>query len=97
MWNPKPTRYKSQKYLGFIKLLPCEVANRECMGQIIPHHVEAGGVGTKCHDTFTIPLCVFHHAETHRGAKSFLEKYNIDLWRTIAKLITRFLIEAQDG
>ena len=98
MWNPKPIRYKSPEYLGFIKLLPCEIDNEECMGQSIPHHVEPGGVGTKCDDTFTVSLCVGHHDEVHtQGVKTFTKKYNLDFWRIIARNMTKYLREVIDG
>ena len=88
---PKPQRYEDKEYLAWIRTLPCEAEGKECMGEIIYHHVEAYGTSIKCSDTFTIPLCVGHHDEIHRGAESFIKKYNFDLWRTIAKLITRYL------
>ena len=37
------------------------------------------GIGTKASDAFTVSLCREHHAESHRGEKSFERKYCINL------------------
>lgn len=37
------------------------------------------GMGEKASDAFTVALCRDHHAETHRGEKTFERKYGMDL------------------
>jgi hypothetical protein len=37
------------------------------------------GIGTKSSDAQTVALCRDHHAETHRGERTFERKYNMDL------------------
>jgi len=42
------------------------------------HHLigwRQGGMGTKAHDSFTIPLCRIHHTELHNDPKAFERKY----------------------
>ena len=34
-----------------------------------------GGMGTKAHDLFVIPLCRAHHDELHADAVAFEKKY----------------------
>ena len=37
------------------------------------------GMGIKPSDAFTLALCRDHHAESHRGERTFEAKYNLDL------------------
>lgn len=37
------------------------------------------GVGTKSSDAQTVSLCRDHHAETHRGERTFERKHGLDL------------------
>lgn len=37
------------------------------------------GIGQKASDGFTVSLCRDHHSESHRGEKSFEQKYGLDL------------------
>lgn len=37
------------------------------------------GTGIKPSDRFCVPLCADHHAESHRGERTFERKYGIDL------------------
>ena len=37
------------------------------------------GMGFKPSDAFTVSLCHEHHAESHRGERTFEQKYQIDL------------------
>ncbi|MDI7637113.1 DUF968 domain-containing protein, partial [Cronobacter sakazakii] len=48
-----------------------------------------GGMGTKAHDLFVLPLCRRHHDELHRDTVAFEEKYGSQL-----ELIFRFLDRA---
>ncbi|MEQ5350179.1 DUF968 domain-containing protein, partial [Proteus genomosp. 6] len=47
-----------------------------------PHHIIGhgmGGMGTKAHDLFTIPLCRTHHDELHRDPKQWEATYGNQL------------------
>lgn len=74
----KHKTFRSKKYLAFVRSLPCSILNDPCgcAGQVVPHHVDGGGVGMKCSDALTIPLCHGHHMEHDaRGKKTFYELY----------------------
>lgn len=75
MLRPKRTRWECEKYTRWVKQQPCA-----CCGQQSddPHHLIGygqGGMGTKAHDLFVIPLCRAHHDELHADMKAFEEKY----------------------
>ncbi|MEE8382237.1 MAG: hypothetical protein V3R78_10245 [Thermodesulfobacteriota bacterium] len=89
--NFKTRTPRSKSYLAYIRRKPCLIIN--CKGEAIPHHSSAGGVGIKCSDYHTIPLCHIHHDEIHRGQTTFLDKYAIDLWRVIAGLLESYIME----
>ncbi|MWC62597.1 DUF977 family protein [Escherichia coli] len=57
-----------------------------------PHHLIGhgqGGMGTKAHDLFVLPLCRKHHNELHTDTVAFEEKYGSQL-----ELIFRFIDRA---
>lgn len=57
-----------------------------------PHHLIGhgqGGMGTKAHDLFVLPLCRTHHNELHADTVAFEEKYGSQL-----ELIFRFIDRA---
>ncbi|KXN53213.1 hypothetical protein AUS43_01305 [Escherichia coli] len=57
-----------------------------------PHHLIGhgqGGMGTKAHDLFVLPLCRKHHDELHADTVAFEEKYGSQL-----ELIFRFIDRA---
>lgn len=82
---PKPKRVQDKKYLKWMKAHLCLMWNpwakdRHCQGQVISHHISTGGMGTKCSDYETVPLCNEHHREIHdKGKKIFQAKYELDL------------------
>jgi len=86
--NSKKADYarRSPEHLQWLRGRPCTVGRREgCGGKIEAAHVDhAGGkgVGIKVADWKAVPLCADHHAELHRGAKTFEAKYKIDLVAT---------------
>ncbi|MGP0818145.1 DUF968 domain-containing protein, partial [Escherichia coli] len=57
-----------------------------------PHHLIGhgqGGMGTKAHDLFVLPLCRKHHNELHTDTVAFEDKYGSQL-----ELIFRFIDRA---
>ena len=63
-----------------------------CAGRIEAAHVDhAGGKGTstKVPDFFAVPLCTGHHAELHRGARTFEMAHQIDLVATAGEFARR--------
>lgn len=75
MLRPKRRRWQSEKYTRWVKSQPCA-----CCGKTAddPHHLIGygqGGMGTKAHDLFVIPLCRAHHDELHAEVGAFEAKY----------------------
>ena len=83
------------KYRAWIRTQECVVDF--CQRDSEVSHMEAGGMGMKCSDYRTLPKCHEHHMEYHRGAKTFLEKYNIDKWQKIAIYQEQYLVELKEG
>ena len=76
---------RSSAHLAFIRTLPCVCCGRTRGVQAA--HVGSRGMGQKCSDLETIPLCDFHHKEQHRiGMKKFLLLYDLDIPALIAML-----------
>ncbi|MBH2810146.1 DUF968 domain-containing protein [Serratia liquefaciens] len=79
---PKRERWTSEKFTRWVKSQPCA-----CCGNPSddPHHIIGhgqGGMATKAHDFFTIPLCRKHHDELHRDLSRWEEEYGsqIEVW-----------------
>lgn len=73
--RPKRSRWERPAYLKWVKSQPCQ-----CCGGAAddPHHLIGygqGGMGTKAHDSLTIPLCRKHHDELHRDLRAFENQY----------------------
>lgn len=73
--RPKRIRWENTAYLSWVKSQSCA-----CCGQAADdaHHLIGwgqGGVATKAHDIFTIPLCRKHHNELHNDPVKFERKY----------------------
>ena len=77
------------EYLEFIREQRCIICHSS---PCEPHHVDTGGVGMKCSDYLTVPLCWTHHKEIHRiGKQTFVEKHRINLYHCISQLMVRWL------
>lgn len=69
--KPKMQRWENTQWLQWVKTQPCCVCGQQADD---PHHIIGhgmGGMGTKAHDLFTIPLCRIHHDELHRDPKQW--------------------------
>ena len=89
MLRPKRHRWENEKYTGWVKSQNCMCCNKPADD---PHHLIChgqGGMGTKAHDLFVIPLCREHHDELHAGPVAFEAKYGDQL-----TLLFRFLDRA---
>ncbi|HFK6833492.1 DUF968 domain-containing protein [Citrobacter freundii] len=90
MKRPKRIRWTAPKYLAWIKTQPCESCRRPADD---PHHLIGhgqGGMGTKAHDLFVIPLCREHHDELHADPVAFEAKYG-DQLMLVFRVIDRAL------
>lgn len=86
MLRPKRRRWESTKYTRWVKSQPCACCNQQADD---PHHIIGygqGGMGTKSHDLFVIPLCRAHHDELHRDVRAFEARYGSQI-----VLLFRFL------
>ncbi|WP_039028979.1 DUF968 domain-containing protein [Leclercia adecarboxylata] len=75
MKRPKRTRWENAKYLAWVKTQPCECCGKPSDD---PHHLIGwgqGGMATKAHDIFAIPLCRQHHTELHNDPVKFERKH----------------------
>lgn len=89
MLRPKRRRWENEKYTRWVKAQPCACCNKQADD---PHHLIGhgqGGMGTKAHDLFVLPLCRLHHRELHVDTVAFEKKYGSQL-----ELIFRFIDRA---
>lgn len=89
MLKPKRRRWVNEKYTRWVKAQPCVCCNKQADD---PHHLIGhgqGGMGTKAHDLFVIPLCREHHDELHADPVAFEAKYGDQL-----VLVFRFIDRA---
>ena len=87
--RPKRRRWSNEKYTQWVKQQPCLCCGKQADD---PHHLIGygqGGMGTKAHDLFVLPLCRAHHDELHADARAFEAKYG-----TQPELIIRTLDRA---
>ena len=66
-------RHKNNKYLQFVRSLPCAYCKAP---EADPHHIIGigmGGMGTRADDLATMPLCMKCHAKVHENPKEWIE------------------------
>jgi hypothetical protein len=88
MRRPKRLRWENRDYLNWVKTQPCECCQQQSDD---PHHLIGwgqGGMATKAHDIFSIPLCRKHHTELHNDRLAFERKYGSQL-EMIIKVLDR--------
>jgi hypothetical protein len=71
MLRPKRRRWANEHYTRWVKTQPCAGCGNQSDD---PHHLIGygqGGMGTKAHDLFTIPLCRKCHNVLHRDTRAF--------------------------
>ncbi|MCL8662943.1 DUF968 domain-containing protein, partial [Salmonella enterica subsp. enterica serovar Enteritidis] len=89
MLRPKRRRWVNERYTRWVKSQPCACCGKQADD---PHHLIGhgqGGMGTKAHDLFVLPLCRTHHNELHADTVAFEERYGSQL-----ELIFRFIDRA---
>ena len=93
--KPRRGPERDEKYRNFIRGLGCIVCR-----DTVPHnpqssktecaHIGERGLGQKCSDYETVPLCSYHHrigpTSHHVLGKHFWSRHGIDRDRTIAAL-----------
>ncbi|HBC3457112.1 TPA: DUF968 domain-containing protein [Vibrio parahaemolyticus] len=89
--KPKPIRWESDKYLSFVRKLPCRVCGKTAG---IAHHLIGHGegkMGSKSSDMFTIPLCHEHHQNLHLDMNAWEDQHGDQLWH-VKETINRALV-----
>lgn len=92
----KSNLFRSDKYLEWIKTLPCVVSGQPATDC---HHLKKPGLGggMKCSDLFTIPLIRFYHTKFHTiGWKSWEEDHG-DQWEHAARTLAMAVEAIQSG
>ena len=86
--------YRDDDYKKFIREQPCCVIGTldSEIENVVPHHVDARGMGTKCSDYRTIPLSQSIHLELHQiGKRRFMEKYAVDFREVIIQCLSKYI------
>lgn len=78
-FKPK-ARLRSTAHRDWVRDHRCCVPGCQDMPIEVAHISRSwsGGMGDKSSDAMTISLCRAHHAESHRGEKTFARKHNIN-------------------
>lgn len=79
-FKPK-ARLRSYAHCDWVRGHFCSVPGCQLMPIEVAHVNRAnnGGMSLKASDAFTVSLCREHHAESHRGEKSFEAKHRVNL------------------
>lgn len=79
-FKPKP-RLRSTAHRDWVRDHYCCVPGCQLMPIEVAHVNRAStrGMGEKSSDALTISLCREHHAESHRGEKTFERKYGFSM------------------
>lgn len=89
--RPPKVKRRSPAHCNFVRDHDCCVPG--CTARPIEvAHVRRNGSGAmsqKPSDRYTVSLCRDHHAESHRGERTFEERYGIDLWALAAEFVRR--------
>jgi hypothetical protein len=75
MRRPKRRRWENTKYLKWVRSQPCVACGQQADDA---HHLIGhgqGGIGTKAHDLFTMPLCRADHRELHADPVAWESKH----------------------
>ena len=81
MARPKEITWKSEKYLNFVRSLPCVVPGKT--EGVVAHHLIGHGegkMGANTHDLFIFPLTSEEHRKFHDAPKGWEEKHGSQLF-----------------
>ncbi|BBM66337.1 hypothetical protein VA249_29830 [Vibrio alfacsensis] len=91
MARPKEKAWHSEKYLKFVRSLPCVITHKT--EGVVAHHLIGHGegkMGGKAHDLFTMPLSADEHQRFHHDPKAWEAKNGSQLFyvkQTIKKAL----------
>ncbi|RJR07932.1 DUF968 domain-containing protein [Candidatus Parcubacteria bacterium] len=96
LFNPQPKQitFISEKYLNFVRSMPCSVCGKM---DTEAHHIRFAynsGTGMKPSDTWAIPLCRHHHRAIHdAGIKTFHAQTGLNIYRELFLVAKRYIEE----
>ncbi|GLO62982.1 hypothetical protein MACH09_34900 [Vibrio sp. MACH09] len=101
MRSPKPMTWHCEKYLAFVRTLPCVVTGEKTseMVTVCAHHLIGHGEGKmagKAHDLFVFPIRTDEHTKLHDNPKQWERRYGSQLLHvknTISKALMLGAIE----
>ena len=83
----KSPPWRSEKYLAWIRTLPCCICG---IPSSVAHHVKGvghfSGAALKASDILTMPLCIPHHSEFHSDPELLDEQYYY-ICRTVERAV----------
>lgn len=81
-YKPK-LRLRSTAHRDWVRSHHCSVPGCQLMPIEVAHVNRAAhrGIGMKASDAFTVSLCREHHAESHRGERTFEARHGIRLMK----------------
>jgi len=84
MARPKPSTWKCESYLKFIRSLPCVVTGSKGtdLDPVVAHHLIGHGegkMGGKAHDIFTFPILASEHTKLHHRVKAWEDRHGDQL------------------
>jgi hypothetical protein len=91
MARPKEITWHSEKYLNFVRSLPCVITGKK--EGVVAHHLIGHGegkMGGKAHDLFTMPLVADEHRRFHDDPKGWEARHGSQLFyvkQTIKKAL----------
>lgn len=94
--NFKKKQYRSEKYMKFVRDLPCVVCGTMPCD---PHHTTKAGMSIKATDLSCIPVCRIHHDEFNAvgsGPRTFEAKHNINIKTELIKTLMKYIC-SRDG
>lgn len=101
-------RLRDGVFMRFVKTLLCSVEEEwpdpntpptPCSGVIEADHMGDRGLGQKCSDSETAPMCTGHHRERtdHTGSFKHLKREDVRAWRQRAIQRTQTLFAESGG
>ena len=96
---PKNKRWRSERYLKYVRSLPCAYCGKPADHA---HHLigvgSLGGMGTKAPDWATLPSCAVCHSRIHQGSWSIMVNVQWEhITRTFGKAIDDGVLVLSDG
>jgi hypothetical protein len=87
---PKKKPARNDEYKKFIEAQKCHCCPKSAPS--VAHHIYAEGIGTKCSDYQTMPLCHDCHMEFHNGGRpEFAKNHGLDYWKVIASYLELYI------